>query len=431
MRKLLFVASLLFVLLSCGKGESPEIKTEKVDVELADIESYFAFDKAKTVKEALALIQNTGFEKTVNHKKVTVRSVNVISSDVQQGTIRLSVSGFVDGMTFAKEFTIIGFTKPAVNTLTDDEIGLRGYGEWKVSKDIYLKDFDFDKWYINHNVAFFTVSYLKQFVSFHASSTDGTRRRELTDEELKKLSITDFKFKEDNVLTFRTMYGTMKSIVESRLEFNKNDFYALKVKLNEAFGKDLYMRGVYENLDYYVQGFLDYDRNAYAAELEQDKMHNDKENTISLNLKIQTLTGESLASIHKTLKGFKSLSSLKSELMIVSSADLETYLKGKNLVGKNDQARTDFLKATIQAWTQKLQFHILKGDKIYPLTWNDTNTALLGGREVKDVYLEYPRFEIVSTNFSGPNLIIQLKLASVNGEALVDIVFDVTAHNVK
>lgn len=434
-RILLFASVLLFLLASCSKGggvfstTTEEKKDEVPTVELVDVESYFTFDKSKEVKEALLLVKQVGQTKVINKKNIQVNTADIVSFDEKAGSFKLFVKGTVNGTNFQNQFELTGFKK--LLALSDYEIGTRTYAQWNVAKEVYLKDFDLDQLLLYNNTAFYTVDYLKKYVLFSASTVNG-EHRQLTDEELGKLTIKDLKFGYDNVITFKTEYASLQSKVESRLDLSKQEYYGLKVKVNESFAKGLYMRGVYEEFALYVQGLLDYDRNIFAAELEQDLTKSEEENSISFSIKLQTKTGVDIVTLYKTAKGFKSLNNLKQDLLIASSADLETYLKSKNLGNKKDDTeRKAYLQAVVQTWTQKLQYQIKKDEKFYQLYWNDAKTALIGGVHAsKDVYLERPIFDVVSSSISGSNLTVKLKLSSVNGKALTDVVFDLIVRNV-
>lgn len=407
-----------------------KVPASATEVSINEFETYFEFDKAKRVSAALDQIKKIGVEKSINSKKIKIDIVEVISSDDQSGTLKLHIKGTVNNNHFAKDTEFSGFAKTSVS-LTSYEIGSRGYAQWSVDPSVYLKDFNLDKLLLDKDPAFFSVEYLKKFVNFYASSTGGQHRL-LTPEEVNGISIKDIAFGANNTITFRTEYQSIKSSVVSSLEFDKETHYGMKITLNGDFISKRYMRGVFNRLGEFVQGLLDYDRTHYAAILDADSYEDNHSNSIGLNVQFQNVkNGELITNLHKNISGFKPLSDLKNELLLVSSSSLEDYMKSKSLTTKTADKRNEFLKATIATWIKKLQFSISRNKGIYKLEWNDQYTALYGNGEIRDVYLEHPSFTVVSSSIDGNILKLSLQLTAVNGESLSNLNYDIEVRNIK
>lgn len=331
-----------------------DVKEEvKVDFELDELITYFAFDKNKDVNEAQITIAKLPGVKEINGKMINILETSVTNMDDAVGTFQLHVKGTINQVPFQKDFNLNGFKKAEVK-LEDFQIAKRGYGQWKVGKDVYLKEFKFDDLFIHNKVNEFTVDYLKKYVAFYASKQDGIRRQ-LTDQELSKLNIVDLKYS-NGAITFRTAYNKVVSDVITSLNFDKNEFYGMKVAFDNNFTKGKYMRGAYEELSLFYQWLLVYNKNVYVAQLSSDKTKNDNENKLGFGIQFQTRDEKELAYIYINATGFKPLSDLKKELAITSSYDLETFLKPK-VNNKTEEYIRRYLQGT-KRWTQLLKFYI-------------------------------------------------------------------------
>ncbi|WP_329903911.1 hypothetical protein [Porphyromonas pogonae] len=408
-----------------------DVKEEvKVDLELDELIIYFAFDKNKDVNEAQKAIEKIKGVKDINGKKVDITEASLTNMDDAVGSFRLHVKGTINQVNFQKDFDLNGFKKAEVK-LEDFQIAKRGYGQWKVGKDVYLKEFKFDDLFIHNKVNEFTVDYLKKYVAFYASKQDGIRRQ-LTDQELSKLNIVDLKYS-NGAITFRTAYNKVVSDVITSLSFDKNEFYGMKMHITNDFAKDKYMRGVYENLSYYYQLALDYDKKVYVAYLDaNNRNRNDQSNSLMFYTELQDQkTEKELGQILNEIKGFKKLSDLKDDLIVTSSYDLAKSLKEK-LSKISDENVKNYLQAIVKKWTRSLKFHIKRNGENRELFWDDASMVIQGHNNfTNDVYLENPIFEVISATFTDKDLDIKLKLVAVNDVALSDVVFNIKVHNVK
>ncbi len=431
MKKLLFLTIIVFTLLSCNKATveiTPLVEDTKVEIE--DLESYFKFDRSLTVEVALNHIKPTNELKTINSKRISVLKTTIISSDNTLGTFKMLFEGKVNDIKFTKEAEFSGFAK-APTPMTPYEIGSRVYARWSVDAEEYIKNFNIDKLLIDKDASYYTVDYLKNFVQFYTSTTDGQPRK-LTDDELAKLKIIDLSFNPNNYISFRTEYQSIKSTVESRIDFDKEKHYSLKITTNNDFISKRYMQGVFNKLGEFVQGILNYDRKRYAIILNSDSYDDNHSNSINLSLQVLNIkNGEHISDIHKEITGFKPLTDLKDELILVSSSELEDFMKSKSIATKDEQKRNEYLKAIIGSWITKLQFSIRRNQGLYKLEWDEQYTHLYGNGEVKDVYFARPNFTLLSSTIVDNILKVKIQITSLNGEPVSNLNYDIDIRNIK
>lgn len=436
-----YLLAIAFFVSSCDKRDQEILEKEKVEnpntnveekevkLEQADIFAYYGFDKTKDVSEAIKAVNTVKGSKNINKKKVDITEAVVSNLSVENGSFSLKIQATVNDKAFSGEYAFDGFKKQHDVAIIDDyNIGRRGYGKWKVEKQVYLKEFKFEDLYLFDKVDEFTADYLKQYVAFYASNPDG-ETRELLDSEISALKINNLRYS-NNKIYFRTVYKEVKSDVETVLEFNISEYYSLKIGITKDFTKNKYMRGVYEHLDYYINFALDFDKQSYATTLT-NKSQSGNENSLSLSFNFEHQKSDELeVQIFKEITGFKPLSDLKNDLQIASSYDLEKFLE-RNLKDKTEEKTLEYLKS-VTAWTRHLKFYLERYGKMYELFWGDSFRFLSrDDNAIKDVYLDRPRFSVKSAKYSEKDLIIELQLTEVNEVVLSDITFEIKAVGVK
>ena len=454
MKRRLSILMLICVFISCSKDHDP-IHTpipqspsqeeenphapnqETVEVTSEDMSAYFLFDTSKSIAVALDQAQKTKELKLIHKKKIQVNKVQVIRQDEQEGTFELAVQGLVNGTSFDEDFAFVGFAKKPDTYY----LGSRSYAQWKVDEDVYLKEFDLEGLLTGkkEDLSRYTLTYLKDFISFYSFDSSGTIYP-FSEEELNDIEVSDLSY-EAGYLQFTTRYKGVKSLSATRLPMDKKRYYASKLGINKAFVATYYMHRVYQNLDVFYSHLLTFDFEKYVVELVGDsKSLNSQDNSLSFTVRISLReTQKELVEVEKTITGFKPLGELKKDLLIASSADLQEHIK--NLIQRNpkEDRMAYLLKSSIGKWIQKAQ--IGRVDNGHLLDWVEVQVpggsvmALVEDANLPEmekwIYLERPIFELISYQFIERNLWVKVKLAAANEVALDDVVFEFRIHNVK
>ena len=113
---------------------------------------------------------------------------------------------------------------------------------------------------------------------------------------------------------------------------------------------------------------------------------------------------EPLASFSKEIKGFKSLRELKKELGLHITTELSEFMK-KKLDKKPLGDVKAVINPSVQNWVKYILFEVKRNGNNYVLDWTDDNRTSLRSGEVPaaDVYLDRPRFELLSANLGNNN----------------------------
>lgn len=452
MKKIWITMIVGLIMASCGGSSSgndpiptpPTPTNEDVKVADNDLVSYFNLDKTKYVYQAIETLTAQTSAKIVNAKTIEVLSTSIQERNDSEGTFKVLVSGKIQDKPFSHIVTYTGFAKKP----SDYDMSHRLSVTWKAGVD-YQAQFDFDTLYRLKKNEKYTAEYLSQFVDFTVLEQNSQNVYKYTADDLAKLQISNFEFKNGRstgTLTFVVTYNGNKGYVGSgtytqpALAFDKNAYYASKFELKKDVVAQYYMRGVYENAQAFYSSFFDYDRAVFAPILKSvDK--SDSQNTLSVTIELQERNGSEnvLATFTKDVEGFKSLSTLATELVLSTTADLGAYM-GKRFRTAADGDLLARVKALpIQNWIKNAHFSLKKangyldlereevrmsnGNYLAPV-WKATSNR---GSDL-DAYFLNPRFEVVEAKKEGIWLNLKVKLLEVNEVSLNDVVLPLRIH---
>ncbi|KGN84305.1 hypothetical protein [Porphyromonas sp. COT-290 OH860] len=332
-------------------------------------------------------------------------------------------------------------TKP-----TDFYLGTRMQVNWGVKSDVYLKAVDFESLFVHNNAQGFTMEKLKPYLKIYSTDLSG-KPYTLTDEDLKLVQIIDVRYENNysgnGSITFKTKYKSYQSDSRHSLPFDRNAFYANKVELDLSFAGKWYMRGVAKYLALFYGDAVTYDRNLYAAELDEQSIdYRDSDNSIRFNLVFKYLeTDKELAQIPITLIGFKSLKTLEQDMFVSQTHELKEVMTRKVHSYKEGRDLAKHIESGISNWMKSASVGIRQGERAANmLQWEtvsvpggsvNTLTPETGRKRDLDIYLEDPRFSVAEAKFVGRNLELKLKLNYVNTIALDNVILPLTVHGVK
>lgn len=332
-------------------------------------------------------------------------------------------------------------TKP-----TDFYLGTRMQVNWGVKSDVYLKAVDFESLFVHNNAQGFTMEKLKPYLKIYSTDLSG-KPYTLTDEDLKLVQIIDVRYENNyygnGSITFKTKYKSNQSDSRHSLPFDRNAFYANKVKLDPSFAGKWYMRGVAKYLALFYGDAVTYDRNLYAAELDEQSIdYRDSDNSIRFNLVFKYLeTDKELAQIPITLIGFKSLKTLQQDMFVSQTHELKEVMTRKVQTYKEGRDLAKHIESGISNWMKSASVGIRQGERAANmLQWEtvsvpggSVNTLTPETRRKRDldIYLEDPRFSVAEAKLVGRNLELELKLNYVNTIALDNVILPLTVHGVK
>ena len=327
----------------------------------------------------------------------------------------------------------------------DIHMAKRAVVTWKEGVD-YLKEFNFDELYRVKNTSLFTLEYLSKFITIYSTEVDGSSHYVFNDDDLKQVSISNIQYKPSNSnegnITFDLSYKGIKG-AKASLPFNKQTYYSDFVTLNSNVIKQKYMHGVYENLDVFLRNMLVFDKTKIIPELVT-KNKNGTSNSIDVTLKLISADGKEteIATIHKTLIGFKSLNDLKNELVLANGFELGEYFGKKFRDAKDGDLLEKVKLIDPRAWIGKAQFSIKRNGNFISL---DKEEVVLRGEnsivtlytpadhlgENKDIYLKEPRFTVIQAKKEGNYLRLVLQLVAVNDESLSGVEIPLNIHLIK
>lgn len=451
MRKILLIAAICAVLVSCGNedplvdlstpgkttGGNDSSTTEKPEGSMSnevtkeDVINYFGLKNDLNVYQVAKMVNETKGEKTVNGKPMEMVKVTEVSRNEQEGKLTIRIEGKKNGELFSKELVLDGFAKKPSNYF----MASRAIARWK-EKSNYRTEFDFDALYRLKNTGKFTAQYLNKWVEFYSTSPDGKDLYIFTEEDVNKTQISDIKF-ESNVhrlgeitfiITYNGIEGNKGSGTNGRLSlsFDKNEYYSRKVSIAPGFAGEYYMRGVYEYLDAYYGHTLEYDEDVFVAEMAGYKAKNDQDNTISVTISLtKSRSDEEIARFDKTITGFKPLSDLKNELILAQTSELSDEMSKRLKNVKDGDVLSIIQKYSISNWIKKTQMGIRRGTGVIMLSCqnisSDNGSSIVDlwtpiSRRVTylDIYLESPHFEVRTARKEGNLLKMQIALTYVN-----------------
>lgn len=312
-------------------------------------------------------------------------------------------------------------------------VAKRMQARWKVTEEQYLSNIDLDALHINNEPQKFTAQYLAPFVEFYSTSVDGVVYK-LTPQEVDELNILDIKYNGSSI-RFKTSFRNITSQDTHSLPVDKLKYYDAKVQVTNAAAAQWYLFGVSqsENLALYLTDYLQYDEDKYAA-IAQGTVPNVSSNSLTIYFNLTDKKSEKvLAMLQKTITGFRPLANIQQDLYAVSSYELVEYLKDrtKNLEG---QRLNDRLKATLPTWIKKVDFY--HNNPSIHLAWEKMDvdggsTDVLNGRDgskrYMHLYFKNPRFEFVSADKVGKNLVIKIRMTFINDETIDNAVYTLNA----
>lgn len=327
----------------------------------------------------------------------------------------------------------------------DIHMAKRAVVTWKEGVD-YLKEFNFDELYRVKNTSLFTLEYLSKFITIYSTEADGGNHYVFNDDDLRQVSISNIQYTPSNSnegnITFELSYKGIKG-AKASLPFNKQTYYSEFVTLNSNAIKQKYMYGVYENLDVFLRNMLVFDKTKIIPELVT-KNKNGTSNSIDVTLKLISADGKEteIATIHKTLTGFKPLSDLKTELVLANGFELGEYFGKKFRDAKDGDLLERVKLIDPRAWIGKAQFSIKRNGNFISL---DKEEVVLRGEnsivtlytpadhlgENKDIYLKEPRFTVIKAKKEGNYLRLVLQLVAVNDESLSGVEIPLNIHLIK
>lgn len=327
----------------------------------------------------------------------------------------------------------------------DIHMAKRAVVTWKEGVD-YLKEFNFDELYRVKNMSLFTLEYLSKFITIYSTEVDGSNHYVFNDDDLRQVSISNIQYKPSNSnegnITFDLSYKGIKGAKASLL-FNKQTYYSDYVTLNSNVIKQKYMYGVYENLDVFLRNMLAFDKTKIIPELVT-KNKNGASNSIDVTLKLISGDGKEteIATIHKTLTGFKSLNYLKNELVLAHGFELGEFFGKKFRDAKDGDLLERVKLIDSRVWIGKAQFSIKRNGNFISL--NKEEVSLRGENSIvtlytpsdhlgenKDIYLKEPHFTVIQAKKEGNYLHLVLQLVAVNDESLSGVEIPLNIHLIK
>lgn len=327
----------------------------------------------------------------------------------------------------------------------DIHMATRAVVTWKEGVD-YLKEFNFDELYRVKNTSLFTLEYLSKFITIYSTEVDGSNHYVFNDDDLRQVSISNIQYKPSNSnegnITFNLSYKGIKG-AKASLPFNKQTYYSDFVTLNSNVIKQKYMCGVYENLDMFLRNMLVFDKTKIIPELVT-KNKNGALNSIDVTLKLISADGKEteIATIHKTLTGFKPLNDLKNELVLANGFELGEYFGKKFRDAKDGDLLERVKLIDPRVWIGKAQFCIKRNGNFISL--NKEEVALRGENSIvtlytpsdhlgenKDIYLKEPHFKVIQAKKEGNYLRLVLQLVAVNDESLSGVEIPLNIHLIK
>ncbi|WP_152570510.1 hypothetical protein [Porphyromonas cangingivalis] len=409
-----------------GSKEDPQ----QQNLTAEEIAQYYNWSTTMTVEAVDALVRSVHEAKKVGSKTIEIKDATLTDRDDTKGTFTLDIrEALIDGKKHSQKMAFSGFAiRPS-----DSEIGIRAYATWKVKGEELFKTFDLDPLYINNKTEMYDTEYLARFVSFISSNTQG-QQYILTAEDMKHVKIIDLRYdRAKESITFKIGYKGFSSSSYATLPLRPMDYYDHKVSIVENFAPQKYMRGVFMHLGLYSGHMLSYDHDKYVVELS-DNGHQGDDNNNALWLTVSLRDKDSdreLATLRKEVNNFKPLTELKKDIDISSSATLDETLK-KKLKGDFTEGKdmSDKLKSGIMNWIKQAQFSY-KGEALdyYTKGMNDIISCGSGiTQENGDLYLENPRFELVSAVIQDAKLRVTVRLTFANEVAVEGVTFVFVAH---
>lgn len=439
MRKLFVVAFLALLFVACGGDDNtitpetitPPAQQNNLEVKPVDLIKYFNLDKQLYVSEAVQKAKTTLGKKTVNGKELAVKTVTVVKSDEERGAFTLKVTGFCANKSFVMDVDFVGFA----TKLSNYDMAKRAVASWKMGVNP-LTEFDFDTLFRLKDNSKFNAAYLQKLIDLKASAINGSANYTFTADDWAKTTISDVRYVPDNNGTGSIAFNISYNGIEGkkgdgrdgspRLSFSKRDYYATKVTVKTNQTKNMYMRGVYEYIEFYRSYVLNFDASKFVPYFES-KHYNYSENAFYLTVRLVARDGQEtpLATFTMKVDGFRPISDLSDELTI-STYDRLNLFFGKRFRGKADGDYT----AKVKALSQKLWLHLadlyITRDNFQHLLYGREERSDKGNYNVEvwrpnngsiynqDVYLEDLKIEVLSAKKVGNFLELTYKFVAAN-----------------
>ena len=318
---------------------------------------------------------------------------------------------------------------------SDYDMAKRAVASWKEGVNA-LTEFDFDALFRLKDTSKFTAEYLQKLVDLKASAINGNANYTFTANDWAKTTISDVRYVPDNNATGSIAFNISYNGIEGkkgdgrdgspRLLFSKRDYYATKVTVKTNQTKNMYMRGVYEYIEFYRSYVLNFDASKFVPYFES-KHYNYSENAFYLTVRLVARDGQEtpLATFTMKVGGFRPISDLSDELTISTYDRLNVFF-GKRFRGKADGDYT----AKVKALSQKLWLHLadlyITRDNFQHLLYGREERSDKGNYNVEvwrpnngsiynqDVYLEDLKIEVLSAKKVGNFLELTYKFVAAN-----------------
>lgn len=318
---------------------------------------------------------------------------------------------------------------------SDYDMAKRAVASWKVGVNP-LTEFDFDELYRLKDNSKFTAQYLQKLIDLKASAINGSANYTFTANDWAKTTISDVRYVPDNNGTGSIAFNISYNGIEGkkgdgrngspRLSFSKRDYYTTKVTVKTNQTKSMYMRGVYEYIEFYRSYVLNFDASKFVPYFES-KHYNNSENAFDLTVRLVARDGQEtpLATFTMKVGGFRPISDLSDELTI-STYDRLNLFFGKRFRGKADGDYT----AKVKALSQKLWLHLadlyITRDNFQHLLYGRDERSDKGNYNVEvwrpnngsiynqDVYLVDLKIEVLSAKKVGNFLELTYKFVAAN-----------------
>lgn len=280
-----------------------------------------------------------------------------------------------------------------------------------------------------------TLQDLLPFVTFSSSLTDGTPYI-LTAEDLKLLKLEDMKYEKgahgDDAITFKVRYNGILGRDALSLSISRRDYFLQKFTIDPAFAPKHYLAGVAKEVTTFTEDlFPSYDAEKYGLQLI-DAQADHAGNVLTFRGKVILKRYHSAEAITLDFStaGFKPLSTLKGNLMLATTGELNEWMRkklGDNKPIKNE-ALLALIKPSVQVWLPLSGVSLrLSDQEAAYLSWNDHGRNIKGvrsgGHDTRDLFLQNVSFQVTSATYdkAAATLTIGLTLLVANEQALDDV----------
>lgn len=302
--------------------------------------------------------------------------------------------------------------------------------EWRMGGDKLYDSFDLERLYFDNNTDQYNIAYLLRFIRLYATSPEGAVYY-FTDEDYTKTEVQSIRYLRASEVIELSLRYKGSTTNKLRLHFPLYRYYDRQVRLRDDFAPHRYAEGFARHPDLYLADVLLYDRERYAVTILKEggiTIGNEGRN-VSFTIRIaDAKTDEVIASVQKTLGGFRPLTLLRTDMTIASSYALEDYLRRRLKTMKTYDKLSEYLERSLGVWAKHLQLSLRGRQLLYrePGSWEPEVLS----KDLADLYLTNARFELRAAQLEGRNLKLRLALTWVNEVALEDVEYELTAVSV-